>query len=99
MLREVGIIFAALGCVFLWVPLCLLFPYNIGVISLLTTLLLTVVLAYAAYDVKRLEGNNQRRKAGAFIVILMIMLIVALVSASLIFSYTISRLSPFRVDF
>jgi len=87
MIKELGIIFAVMGCIFLWLPLDWLFPTHILYISIFTTSLLVIVLAYAALDVKKLVGNNQRRKAGAFVAILVIAFWIALFVTALVNEY------------
>lgn len=96
MLKEIGIILGAMGCILFWVPLCLLFPSHFDLVLILSLFLLSAVLAYAAFDVKKLVGNNQRKKAGNFIIILLIVIIVVSTVAALITSYLYSQLhSPF----
>lgn len=99
MLKEIVIILGAIGCIFLWVPLYSLSPYHFELVLILPLFLLSAVLVYAAFNVKKMVGRNQRKEAGAFIVILIIVIIVALVVAALVptfFSYfNQPRIVPF----
>ena len=99
MLKEIVIILGAIGCIFLWVPLYLLSPNNLGLVLILPLFLLSAVLAYAAFNVKKLVGSNQRKEAGAFIVVLLIMIFVAIIVTALITSYLYSQLHPPRLSF
>ena len=94
MLKEIGIILGAMGCILLWIPLCLFFPSHFELVLVISLFLLSAVLVYAAFDVKKLVGNNQRKKAGAFVIILLTVIIVLSTAAVLITSYLYLQLHP-----
>jgi hypothetical protein len=75
MLREIVIIFGAIGCVFLIIPLVWVFPLGSPVSFILPLVLLAIVLAFAVLDIKRLY-NNQKY---ALLLYLVFFLIIAVV--------------------
>ncbi len=46
-------------------------------IQFMPLLLISIVLAYSAFYVKRLLANNERKKAGALVVALMVLVLIA----------------------
>lgn len=76
-LKELAIILLAVGCVFLLLPLCWLFPFHFEVDFALMLFMLAIVLTYAYFDVRKLLANNQRKEAGAFILALLVVITIA----------------------
>jgi len=87
MLKEVSIILAVIICIFLELGLYWAFPHNSQFVFVFQFLSLSLVLAYAAYYFKNLLQTAQKKKAGAFIVTLIIALMVSFVAAYLTFTH------------
>ena len=88
MRKALAITFLSIGCILLFVPLAIMVQIFVlpDFILLFPLFLLASVLAYAAFNVKKLIKNNQKKDAGALIVIIMIMVIFALITVPLSFS-------------
>ena len=88
MSKEGKILLLALSFVFL----SLLFSYLVNfynltkLILILPLLLMSIVLAYAAFYVKRLLTNNEREKAATLVVVLMMLGLISLVVLALSFN-------------
>ena len=88
MSKEGKILLIALSFVFL----SLLFSYLVDVYDLtkltliLPVLLMTIVLAYAAFYIKSLLANNEREKAATLVVVLMMMVTISLIVLALSFN-------------
>jgi hypothetical protein len=88
MSKEGKILLLALSFVFL----SLLFSYLVDVYNLiklilfLPVLLMSIVLVYAAFYVKRLLANNEREKAATLIVVLMMMVSISIIVLALSFN-------------
>ena len=80
MLKEVGIILGAMGCVFLLVPLFWLYPWGGFVEFILTICLVIVLLVYSAYDVKKMLANKQKDRAKNFIAILILTIFLSYIA-------------------
>jgi|WetSurMetagenome_2_1015567.scaffolds.fasta_scaffold437637_2 hypothetical protein len=76
-LKEICIILAAIGCVFLIIPLLWIIGGALSFILPLT--LLAVVLVYAGFDTKRLCRNRQARLARYFLFFLLLAVIFSFV--------------------
>jgi hypothetical protein len=91
MLKELGIIFAVIGCISLWLPLASLYPTKLAFITIITLGLLGLVLLYAALYIEKLVSSNQKRRAGAFVLILLIVIIAAVIAVPQIELYFLIR--------
>jgi 4-amino-4-deoxy-L-arabinose transferase-like glycosyltransferase len=83
MLKQISIILAVVGCVFLIIPLLRMF---VGALSfILPLVLLAIVLVFAGFDMKRLYKNREYSLARNFLLILVL---------AVIFSFIILDLRP-----
>ena len=64
-----------------WVYLCLIFAFAV----------MSIVLIYGAFDVKRLVVNNEREEAGALVVILLALLLIGFI----IFALSLNMLNNY----
>jgi len=98
MRKERKIIILALCCVFLDIPLAFLaiFYGLVGFTYILYVplLLMSIVLIYGAFDVKRLVASNEREEAGALVVILLALLLIGFI----IFAFSLNILNNYGGD-
>ncbi len=91
MLKEISVILAAIGCVFLIIPLLWLF---VGPVSfILPLLLLAVTLVYAGFGIKKLYNNRQDHLAHQFLLALVVAVILSFIILYIIFPYVTPKLS------
>jgi len=90
MLKQIGIIFAAVGCVFLIIPLLWMFVGSLSFILLL--ILLAIVLVYSGFDIKRLYKNREYSLAQNFFLILVLAVILSFITLYFIFPYATPKL-------
>jgi hypothetical protein len=95
MRKERKIIILSLCCVFLDIPLAFL-AILYGLVGFtfvlyLPLLLMSIVLIYGAFDVKRLVVNNEREEAGALVVILLALLLIGFI----IFALSLNMLNNY----
>jgi hypothetical protein len=88
MLKERKILLLAISCIFLSLPLSyLVSAYGLfDFIQFMPLLLMSIVLAYAGFYVKWLLANNEKKKAGALVVALMALVLIAFVVLALSFN-------------
>ena len=90
MIKEISIILAAIGCVFLIIPLIWLF---IGALSLiLPLLLLAVTVVYAGFNASKLYKNRQGQLANRFLLALAFSIILSFIILYIIFPYVTPKL-------
>ena len=88
MSKEGKILLLALSFVFL----SLLFSYLVNVYNLINLiliiplLLMSIVLAYAAFYVKSLLANDESGKAGSLVVVLMVLVLISFIVLALSFN-------------
>ncbi len=90
MLREIGIILAAIGCVFLVIPLLWAIGGPLSFILPLT--LLAIVLVYAGFDAKRLSRNRGTSLAQYFLFFLSLAVVFSFVILFVIFPFVTPKL-------
>jgi len=90
MLKQIGIIFAAVGCVFLIIPLLWMFVGSLSFI--LPLILLAIVLVYSGFDIKRLYKNREYSLAQNFLLILVLAVILSFITLYFIFPYATPKL-------
>ena len=86
MLKEIGIILGAMGCVFLVIPM-LIFYYAAPYSLMLPLLLLVIVVAYAGYDIKKLYGNREYDLAKYFLLFLICAIVFSFIILFVIYPY------------
>ncbi len=102
MAKELAIIIAVIVCIFFWVPINWLFMNwifsNQLVVFVLPLISLIALLMYSARQVKRLVSTNHKRKAGIFVISLLLVIVVSLIVVALINAYYFSHstiITPF----
>lgn len=88
MLKERKILLLVISCIFLSLPLSYLVNFYglFDFIQFMPLLLISIVLAYSAFYIKRLLANNERKKAGALVVALMVLVLIAFIVLALSFN-------------
>jgi hypothetical protein len=90
MLKQVCLILAAVGCVFLIIPMLWTF---IGALSfILPLILLAIVLSYSGFETKKLYQRKENSLARNFSLIIVLAVILSLVILFLIFPYVSPQL-------
>jgi hypothetical protein len=90
MLKEIGIILAAIGCVFLIIPLLWIIGGALSFILPLT--LLAIVLVYAGLDVRRLCRNKESSLAWYFLFFLLLAVVLSFAILYVLFPYVTPKL-------
>jgi len=85
MLKEIVIILAAIGCIFLIIPLALLAPFNVPTFLGMPITLLFIVLSYAGYDAKKLRDKREYDLLHSFVLILIGALVLSTIMLFLIY--------------
>ena len=91
MVKEIGIILLAVGCIFLIIPLIWVFIGS-PLSFVLPLVLLAFVLAYAAIDIKKLYKNREYDLAHYSIVSLILAILFSFLILYLIFPYVTPKL-------
>jgi hypothetical protein len=90
MIKQVGLILAAVGCVFLIIPLVWM---SIGALSLILPLiLLVIVLSYSGFEIKRLYERKESNLGRNFLLALILAVVFSFVILYLIFPYVTPQL-------
>jgi hypothetical protein len=90
MLKQIGLTLASIGCVFLIIPLLWTF---VGALSfILPLILLSIVLIYAGFNIKRLYKNREYSLARNFLLILFLAVIFSFIILYFIFPYVAPKL-------
>jgi hypothetical protein len=90
MIKEIGIILAVIGCVFLVIPLLWAIGGTLSFILPLT--LLAIVLVYAGFDIRRLCRKRENRLARYFLFFLLLAVVFSFVILFTIFPYVTPKL-------
>jgi len=90
MLKETGIVLAAIGCIFLIISLLWFVGGALSFILPLT--LLAIALVYAGFDIKRLYSNGKFSLARYFMLFLMLAVVFSFIIFFLIFPYVTPKL-------
>ena len=90
MLKEIILILAAIGCIFLIIPILWIIG---GVLSVVLPLaLLVIVLVYSVFDIKKLCNNKECKKAQYFALFQATAVISSFVILYVIFPYVTPKL-------
>ena len=90
MLKQIGIVLSAIGCVFLIIPLLWMFVGSLSFI--LPLILLAIVLCYAGFEIKGLWKKRELKLAQNFAVILVLAVIFSFAILYFIFPYVVPKL-------
>jgi hydrogenase-4 membrane subunit HyfE len=88
MLKQIGIILMAVGCVFLIIPLVWIYTSAL----ILPFILLTIVLIYTGFEIQRLNKEKEYSLARNFLLILVLAVIFSFVILYFIFPYVTPKL-------
>ena len=91
MLKEVCIILAAIGCIFLIIPLTLLAPFYGSTVFGMPMIFIIIVLAYASYDVKKLRDKREYDLLYSFVLILIGAIVISTIMLFLIYPFFVPK--------
>jgi hypothetical protein len=90
MIKEMGIILVAIGCVFLVIPL--LWAISCALSFILPLTLLAIVLVYSGFDIRRLCRKRENRLALYFLFFFLLAVVLSFVVLFAIFPYVTPKL-------
>jgi hypothetical protein len=94
MLKEVGIILSAIGCILLVLPVMALLYTNGPIALILPALLFIIIVVYAVFDVNKLLRQNKGNLVRNFVLCLILSIVISTITLLVVFPYFAANYLP-----